>query len=55
MIGVLLYADMTGNEKKKVIAHREGKQHTSFKNVNSLPIRFAGKRKACMTSEIFRE
>lgn len=50
-----LYANITGNEQSKYQLIGKGKQITSFKNVNSVTIRYDGNRKACMTSEIFCE
>ena len=52
---VLLCANMTGNEKRKLLVIGKAKQPRCFKNVKKLPVRYVANRKAWMTSEIFRE
>lgn len=52
---VLLCANMTGNEKRKLLVIGKSKQPRCFKNVKKLPVRYAANRKAWMTSEIFCE
>lgn len=51
---VLVCANMSGSDKRKLVVIGKSAKPTSFKNVRSLPVTYSANRKAWMTSEIFQ-
>lgn len=54
-LSVLLCANMTGTEKRKLLVIGKSKNPRCFKNVKQLPVRYVANKKAWMTSAIFVE
>ena len=54
-ITVMVAANMSGTEKKKLLIIGKSQKPRCFKNVKSLPVDYANNRKAWMTSELFEK
>lgn len=52
---VLICANMTGTDKKKLLVIGKSRNPRCFKNVKSLPVEYTANKKAWMTSTIFEE
>lgn len=52
---VLICANMTGSDKKKLLVIGKSRNPRCFKNVKSLPVDYTANKKAWMTSTIFEE
>lgn len=50
---VLVVANMTGTEKRKLLVIGKSKSPRCFKNIKKLPVNYQANKKAWMTSEIF--
>lgn len=51
---VLVCANMSGSDKRKLVVIGKSAKPRSFKNVRSLPVTYSANKKALMTSEIFQ-
>lgn len=54
-ITILLIANMTGTEKRKLFVIGKSAKPRCFKNIKSLPVIYAANTKAWMTAELFSE
>lgn len=54
-ITVMVAANMSGTEKKKLLIIGKSQKPRCFKSVKSLPVDYANNRKAWMTSELFEK
>lgn len=52
-VTVLIGANMTGTEKRKLLVIGKSKQPRCFKHVKTLPVKYEGNKRAWMTSELF--
>lgn len=54
-ITVLVCANMTGTEKRKLLVIGKSKTPRCFKNCNTLPVNYVANKKAWVTSEVFEK
>lgn len=52
-VTVLLGANLSGTEKRKLLVIGKSKKPRCFKNVKNLPVKYESNKKSWMTSEIF--